>query len=181
MASKPIRIEGLATRGEGSLRYEPVKFVDTTFQNYAEKISSDYDEIIKGIVLPALDSGGELKLRDLRVLTSIYFFEVPITPAQVAEILRYDPATVSRSIKKLEDQGFVTRSDNGQDKRSVRLHLTESGAELGHDYTEAIDQTFSQLEDGLLYGLSADEKATFLKVMVKISRRAEAMKILANV
>lgn len=180
MVTKPVSIEGIATRDSETLKYDPIKFVDTTFQNYCEKISSDYSDIIKAIILPTLLDAKGLKLRDLRVLTSIYFFEVPITPAQVAEILRYDPATVSRSIKKMEDQNFVYRSNNGKDKRSIRLHLSEAGSKLGREYTDAIEQTFSQLEAGLLYGLSDEEKTTFLNVMVKISRRAEAMKVLAN-
>lgn len=181
MTSSSASIEGIATRGDGSLKFEPVKFVDTTFHNYAEKIASDYADIIKAIVLPSLKDAGGLKLRDLRILTSVYFFDVPITPAQVAEILRYDPATVSRSIKKLEKEGFIHRSDNGKDKRSIRLHLSDKGAELGREYTEAISVEFSRLESELLYGLSDEEKAAFLNVMVKISRRAEAMKILANI
>lgn len=180
MSSLSLSIEGIATQGDGTLKHDPIKFSDTTFHNYAEKIASDYSDIIKNVVLPKLKSANGLKLRDLRIISSIYFFDVPITPAQVAEVLRYDPATVSRSIRKLEAEGFILRSDNGKDKRSVRLHLTDAGTELGQNYTNAIRREFLNLENNLLYGLSDEEKSTFLNVMIKISRRAEAMKVLAN-
>jgi len=176
-----LTIEGLAMESarHGSDK-DPAQFADTTFQNYAEKIASDYTDIIKALVLPKLTNLGTLKLRELRVLIAVHFFDIPITPAQVSDILRIDPATVSRAIKKLESESMLIREDNGKDLRSIRLKLTSAGARLAQAYVESIKSVFGELERGLLYGLSEDEKMTFLKVMMKISRRAEAMKVLAN-
>lgn len=170
----------MASNSPDSLKYKPVKFVDTTFQNYAEKISTDYTDIIKARVLPQLDDLGDLKLRELRVLTSIHFFAIPITPAHISDILRYDPATVSRAIKRLEAAGKLIRQDNGRDKRSIQLKLTLAGKALAEDYTHIVETVFDNLESDLLYGLSDEEKTAFLNIVIKISRRAEAMKALAN-
>jgi len=180
MAKKSLSIEGIAMRAGGGLKFDPIRFTDTTFQNYAEKIASDYAEIIKALVLPELESIGDLKFREIRVLASIYFFDVPITPAQISEILRFDPATVSRAVRKLEAAKLLIRQDDEKDKRSIRLKLTQAGLELSEQYTQQIDAVFGELESRLLYGLTAEEKTDFLNVMIKISRRAEAMKIMAG-
>lgn len=177
---KPLSIEGLAVGPHGGLKYNPAQFADTTFLNYAEKIASDFTDIIKNRVIPEMDVDQNLKLRDLKVLASIHFFEIPISPAQIADILRIDPATVSRAVQKLEETELLNREENGRDKRSVRLKLTDKGIATARAYTEAIQSLFEELETGLLYGLSDEEKTGFMTVMVKISRRAEAMKILAN-
>lgn len=182
MNKKLVTIESLALTSAGKgVNINPAQFADTTFQNYAEKIASDYTDIIKARVLPNLKNLGDLKLRELRILICLHFFDIPITPAQVAEILRFDPATVSRAIRKMEKVGKLTREDNGKDKRSIRLKLTAEGIKLAEVYVDTISDVFNELEQGLLYGLSAEEKTTFLNVMVKISRRAEAMKVLANI
>ncbi len=177
---KSLSIEGLAVNQGGNLNFNPVEFADTTFQNYAEKIAADYSEIIKHRVLPQLSRPGNLKLRELRVLTCIHFFAIPITPAQIAEILRVDPATISRSVQKLETAKMLKREENNRDRRSIRLLLTPDGRQLTTAYTQAVSEVFKELESHLLYGLSDEEKTTFMNVMIKISRRAEALRALAN-
>lgn len=178
--NKPLSIEGLAVSPHGGLKYNPANFADTTFLNYAEKIVSDFSDIIKNRVIPKMEFSDNLKFRDYKVLASIHFFEMPISPAQIAEILRIDPATVSRAVQKLEETGLLNREENGRDKRSIRLKLTPTGIATARAYTAAIQKLFEELEKGLLYGLSDEEKTGFMTVMVKISRRAEAMKILAD-
>ncbi|MGB0908214.1 MAG: MarR family winged helix-turn-helix transcriptional regulator [Maricaulaceae bacterium] len=177
----PSSIESLATQTNGTLNFDPVDFTDTTFQNYAEKIATDYTDIIKAKVLPKLGDIGDIKFRELRVLISIYFFALPITPAHLAEILRYDPATVSRAVRRLEKAGKLSRQDNGKDKRSIQLRLTDEGKALAMHYTNTVQNEFKTLEADLVYGLSPEEKTAFMTVMVKISRRAEMMKTIGNV
>jgi len=178
---KSLSIEGLAVKQGGNLNFDPVEYADTTFQNYAEKISADYSEIIKYRVLPLLPQRGDLKLRELRVLTCILFFTIPITPAQIAEILRVDPATISRSVQKLEKANMLKREKNGRDARSIRLILTPEGRELTTEYTTTVGEVFKELESHLLYGFSDEEKTAFMTVMIKVNRRAEALRALANI
>ncbi len=172
-----ISIEGLASE---ALRYEAVDYADTTFLSYAEKIASDYNFIIRDLVLPQLSELNGLKLRELQVLVCVYFFTVPISPFQVAELLRINPSTVSRAVYKLENDGKIKRQNRDKDKRSHRLKLTDAGTKLAKQFTETVNREFKKLEAQLLYGLSDEDKTMFLNVMVKISRRAQAMKIIAD-
>jgi len=51
------------------------------------------------------------------------------TPAtKIAPLLGMEPRSLTRLIKKLEEDGLVSRKDDPEDKRSVRIYLIEKGA-----------------------------------------------------
>lgn len=178
MSSKPIpgsnAIEG------STVRANPVDYADTTFQAYAEKLSDDYTFILKKRILTELEHLGDIKLREIRVLVTIDFFDHPLTPIDVSEILRYDPATVSRAVNKLVANGYMMRSKNIHDTRSFYLSLTEIGIDLAAEYKQKVKSVFSELESQLLYGLSEEEKLEYLNMMVKLSKRSRALRELSE-
>jgi DNA-binding MarR family transcriptional regulator len=52
------------------------------------------------------------------------------TPAtKIAPLLGMEPRSLTRLIKKLEEDGLVSRKPDPEDKRSVRIFLTALGAE----------------------------------------------------
>ena len=52
------------------------------------------------------------------------------TPAtKIAPLLGMEPRSLTRLIKKLEEDGFVSRKPDPEDRRSVRIFLTALGAE----------------------------------------------------
>lgn len=52
------------------------------------------------------------------------------TPAtKIAPLLGMEPRSLTRLIKKLEEDGLVERRPDPEDKRSVRIFLTEKGSE----------------------------------------------------
>lgn len=52
------------------------------------------------------------------------------TPAtKIAPLLGMEPRSLTRLIKKLEEDGLVSRKPDPEDKRSVRIFLTPLGAE----------------------------------------------------
>lgn len=162
------------------VKVNPTEFADTTFHAYSEKLSDDYTYILKKKVLPQVEGLGDVKLREMRVLSSIYFFDHPLTPIDVSEILRYDPATVSRAVNKLVAAGLMERSKNMHDTRSFYLHLTESGQKLGAEYAGKVREVFAELESQLLYGLTEQEKLDYLTIMVKLSKRSKTLRELCD-
>lgn len=54
----------------------------------------------------------------------------PLPVKQLAEALRLDYGTVSPLLKRLEQQGLVTRRRDAADERSVTIALTPEGAAL---------------------------------------------------
>lgn len=162
------------------LKVNPADFVDTTVQAYAERIADDYNYILKQRVIPGLPNLGDLKLRELRVLVTVDYFENPLTPIDISEILRYDPATVSRAVAKLVKLGKLIRERNMHDTRSVYLILTPEGQTLATDYAEKIQSVFGELEAQLTHGLTDEEKMESLTTIVKLNKRSMTLRQLAD-
>jgi len=53
--------------------------------------------------------------------------QIASTPAELASLLNYDRGAMTRLIDRLESKGFVVRSPNRTDRRSVTLALTATG------------------------------------------------------
>jgi DNA-binding MarR family transcriptional regulator len=54
--------------------------------------------------------------------------EQPRTLGEVAALEQVSAPTISRTVAQLVDQGYVTRETDPDDRRSVRLSLSEQGA-----------------------------------------------------
>lgn len=67
----------------------------------------------------------------------------PVTPLQVAQLLRRDKAQVTRLIADLAAKGWLIKQPHPQDKRSVQLALTTAGQRL-LEQAESIEQQLSQ-------------------------------------
>jgi len=53
-----------------------------------------------------------------------------MTPGSLAGILHVDAGTISASLARLEERGWIERSSASRDRRRVELGLTEAGYEL---------------------------------------------------
>ncbi len=49
------------------------------------------------------------------------------TPGQMARFLHVTPATVTRTVQRMEAAGYLRREPDPHDSRRVRLHLTPKG------------------------------------------------------
>ncbi len=54
-----------------------------------------------------------------------------LTPAQLGKRVRLDSATMTGVLTRLEKLGLVTRCQDREDRRSVRIHLTAQGRQTG--------------------------------------------------
>jgi DNA-binding MarR family transcriptional regulator len=174
-----LKKQGNSHRGLGqnpNLVVNPADYFDTTFQAYSERVGDDYTFILKRAVIPGLGNIGALKLRELRILASLDFFDRPLTPVQVSEMLRYDPATVTRATRLLCNAGMMIRADNLKDTRSVLLIPTEKGKALAHTYRERIQEVFGAFEQDLNQPFRDSEKLEYLNMVVKANKRSAAMR-----
>lgn len=87
--------------------------------------------------------------------------------AILAEKLRLDPSTMSRSIDGLVKEGFVSRDENPENRRAVILRLSPEGMEKA----EAINNSCDGFYKNLLNKVSKERKKSLL----------EGMEILAEV
>lgn len=76
-----------------------------------------------------------------------------VSQKQLCETIAVDESAITRSIKKLEEQGLVTRRKDPNDLRCYSLYLTEKGREFipmltqfGVDFWTDITRDFSDEE-----------------------------------
>ena len=86
-----------------------------------------------------------------------------VSQESLANMLRYDRATITRSLNKLEDQGYVIRKRDPNDKRAYCVYLTEEGRKMG----PILMEIGANLNDVLLHGFNDDEKAMFISLVEK--------------
>lgn len=70
----------------------------------------------------------------------------------LAETLRLDKSTVSRSVENLVGGGLVLRETDPEDRRFVTLGLSEKGVQVFADLEERMDNYFAEVVDQLPVG-----------------------------
>lgn len=98
------------------------------------------------------------------VLFALYKSE-GISQEKLSRKLNVDKATVTRSIKKLVEDGFVERRQDEKDKRAYLLYITEKGKRVKPD----IESMFREWNEIVLEGFDDDEVAQVVSYMERIS------------
>ncbi|TQD26989.1 MarR family transcriptional regulator [Methanolobus vulcani] len=86
-----------------------------------------------------------------------------VSQESLANMLRYDRATITRSLNKLEDQGYVIRKRDPKDKRAYCVYLTEEGQKMG----PILMEIGANLNNVLLQGFSDEDKVMFISLVEK--------------
>ena len=92
-----------------------------------------------------------------------------MTAKNICERASLHKTKVSRAVVALEEKRWLTRSTDQQDRRVEHLILSKAGEQAYHDLTKEADK----LNAELVAGLSAEELATFRKIMDSLSRNAK--------
>lgn len=71
----------------------------------------------------------------LRYLDAVYHLENP-TLSELAERLGSSKPTISVTVEKLTEKGFVKKVRSGDDRRSAHIHLTAAGAAAAREHDE---------------------------------------------
>lgn len=71
-----------------------------------------------------------------------------IAPSQLAVVLHLDPGTISATLSRLEDKGFVVRKRDRDDKRRVSLGLTAKGRRLDRPVRGTVEHGMERLLQG---------------------------------
>ena len=79
---------------------------------------------------------------------------------EIAETLKIDKGTTARALKKLEEQGFVTRIKDENDKRSNKIHLNDKAKDVRegvldvlNDWNKEITKSLTEEEEEMLKSL----------------------------
>lgn len=88
-----------------------------------------------------------------------------ISQEALRQKLNIDKANVTRSVKKLIQDGFVERRHDPNDKRSYLLYVSEKGERIRPE----IESMFREWNDILLEGFTQEETDQLIGYMTRIS------------
>lgn len=158
------------------MRFSKSKFLsanaDLSFMSLAEQIYSDYVDTIKLAVVPKIDKTHALKLREVRVLMSLSEATTDVSASELADQLRHDPSTITRSLVILVRGDFIKTYENQSDGRSKMIGLTEKGADVANFCHKTLDAFLSKVDSvhGLEDSQTPDE--LYVERMIDIGKRA---------
>lgn len=106
-----------------------------------------------------------LNMQELRVVEFLGN-EGPRMMRQLAEYLTVAVNSMTSIADSLEQKGLVRRQRSDEDRRVVRVELTDSGRDIHHSLTEVHLQLFRTM----LRALTEDEQEIFMVLFRKIAR-----------
>lgn len=139
---------------------------------YCHRIHTDYLSFLKTHAIPKLSTDQKMNIRELRVLMTLHYLEKDATAMDVANILRFDPATVSRAVVALKKYGFIATSQfEDPDERKKPLTLAPEGLKIGDEYLEIVRQSFTEAREMLRLKLDPKTLQRYLSVLLTLRER----------
>ena len=86
------------------------------------------------------------------------------TPGQLASRLGVRPPTITKTINRLQAQGFLEKRASDADARQAHIFLTSSGREAIREIEKSVKKTEKQA----LRGLDKKEQKTLFKLLARI-------------
>jgi DNA-binding MarR family transcriptional regulator len=92
----------------------------------------------------------------------------PLTPSQVSDRVLIASATMTATLDLLERRGWIRRTPNPDDRRSVLIEITPDGRATADQLLPGI----RTIERSILSALTEDERAHLLDLLAKVLARA---------
>ncbi len=89
------------------------------------------------------------------------------TQAALAAAIGADKTRIIRTLDDLQDDGYIERTPDPDDRRVRLLAITDAGRRV----KDAVQDEIQRGEERWLGELSADERRTFLRVLERLTRR----------
>jgi DNA-binding MarR family transcriptional regulator len=95
-----------------------------------------------------------------------------ISQEELSNHLKIDKGSIAKSINKLEDESYVKRSDDSNDKRAYKVFLTEKALAV----IPVILETINSWEEMITSDLSDSEKTMVEQLLCKMAINAYSFK-----
>ncbi|MDF2939508.1 MAG: ohrR [Gammaproteobacteria bacterium] len=97
----------------------------------------------------------------------LWFTESKQEPSQIviANLSKLDKMTVSKSLKKLAQQGLVKRTEHEQDTRAKSVHLTEKGRALALKLVPIVEK----IDEQFFGAVNKTDQQALIKVLNKLN------------
>lgn len=94
-----------------------------------------------------------------------------MSPGILAQRLGVRPPTVTKTVSRLQAQGFVTKQASESDQRQTHIFLTEQG----HDVIRIIEKLVRKTEKDCLRGFDKKERKALMKLMGRMENNLNAV------
>ncbi len=98
--------------------------------------------------------------------------EEGITQLELSRRAGLKPPTVSVALKHLEDEGYIVRETDEDDKRAARVYLSDKGHALERDN----DERFVTVDNEMMAGFSPEEIELLRSMLLRIRDNLEKPK-----
>ena len=88
------------------------------------------------------------------------------TQKEIGEKMKFKPASITDSLKRMEKAGLISREQDNKDLRITRVYITDMGKEQMEKAFE-ISHSFDAI---CFAGFSKEEKETFINLMKKMNK-----------
>ena len=83
------------------------------------------------------------------------------------------PPTITKTINRLQAQGFLGKKASDQDARQAHIFLTESG----RDMIRAIEKSLRKTEKQALKGLDKKDQKTLSKLLARVEANLSGVEV----
>ena len=87
-----------------------------------------------------------------------------LTSSELGKKTDLDSATLTGVLDRLEAGGFIERRQNPEDRRSIRIHLTEKGRTTGEKVAQLMDEANTEF----LSGFNVSEEVALRSLLNRI-------------
>lgn len=115
-------------------------------------------------LMRALRPFGSMTPEQWQTLNVLWSSEHPLSPSQIRDVTLQDLPSISRMIKRMEEQGWVKRKPDPQDGRSFRVELTAKGRNLEQKLPVALLDHFQ----AILSVLGEEESQSLMMALKKL-------------
>ena len=145
--------------------------MDTTRTELIQKLFENAEAAKRGMYFYTHGHFRNLPLprAPLEVLYAIKYMQ-PVSSKEIASRLALTPGAVSQSLETLDQEGYVTRTADQQDRRIQHLQLSKKGEKL----LSELDKRRYKMMEEITQDLTLEELRVWLKVQTKMGARLQA-------
>jgi DNA-binding MarR family transcriptional regulator len=142
-------------------------------------VKADVDQVLEAIIYLTTETRRVTKELARRAnvtgpqLTVVKLLETigDLSLSELSDKIRAQNSTVTGIVDRMEREGLAQRVRSTEDRRVVRIHLTEKGMKLARE----IPVEPMEILRSALSGLTATETRDLLRLMTKVARRIGAI------
>lgn len=103
-----------------------------------------------------------------RLLSALYEQDGQ-THGELANQLNVQPATITKMVQRMEQNGFIIRRADPRDQRISRVFLTPKGTDIHNQ----VNQTFLEIQEDEIEGFTEEEKNNLFDLLLRVNQNLE--------